>query len=332
MERSNLTARVLTSRVAAVAGGALLALSPLTAQAAQVTPPTQNAPAAHTFQTPQTPRPAQTAPVIAAKGASLVDGATGKALFGKEADTVRPIASTAKIMAASVVLDTKGVDLERRVPVKQEYRDFVTQHGSSTADLQTGDKLTVRQLLYAALLPSGADAAYALADTFGTGSTNDERTASFIARMNQKAGELGLGHTKFTSFDGAGTDASTPKELVELARHAMQNETFRTVVKTKQYKGEAPAANGRTRYYTWNNTNQLLGSYDGVIGIKTGTTTPAGDCLVFAATRGDKTLYGTVLNSKDRYADAAKLLDHGFGTTKSKTMKLRALPAHTQHD
>ncbi|MEU7162106.1 D-alanyl-D-alanine carboxypeptidase family protein [Streptomyces chrestomyceticus] len=324
-----MTARVLTTRAAAVAGGALLALSPLTAQAAQVTPPTQNAPSTHTFQTP---RPTQTAPVIAAKGASLVDGATGTSLFGKEADTVRPIASTAKIMAASVVLDTKGVDLDRKVPVKQEYRDFVTQHGSSTADLQTGDKLTVRQLLYAALLPSGADAAYALADTFGTGSTNDERTASFIAQMNRKAGELGLSHTKFDSFDGAGTDASTPNELVELARHAMQNDTFRTVVKTKQYKGEAPAANGRTRYYTWNNTNQLLGSYDGVIGIKTGTTTPAGDCLVFAATRGDKTLYGTVLNSKDRYGDAAKLLDHGFGTTKAKTMKLRALPANAQRD
>ncbi|MFK8847684.1 serine hydrolase [Streptomyces sp. Ac-502] len=335
MERSDLTARVLTSRVAAVAGGALLALSPLTAQAAQATPPTQNAPSTHTFQTrqtPQTSRPAQTAPVIAAKGAALVDGATGRSLFGKEADTARPIASTAKIMAASVVLDTKGVDLERRVPVKQEYRDFVTQHGSSTADLQTGDKLTVRQLLYAALLPSGADAAYALADTFGTGSTNDERTASFIAQMNDKAGELGLSHTKFDSFDGAGTDASTPDELVKLARHAMQNDTFRTVVKTKQYKGEAPAANGRTRYYTWNNTNQLLGSYDGVTGIKTGTTTPAGDCLVFAATRGDKTLYGTVLNSKDRYADAAKLLDHGFGTTKAKSLKLRALPANTQRD
>ncbi|GCD36532.1 D-alanyl-D-alanine carboxypeptidase [Streptomyces chrestomyceticus JCM 4735] len=327
-----MTARVLTARAAAVAGGALLALSPLTVQAAQATPPTQNAPSTHTFQTSQTPRPAQTAPVIAAKGASLVDGATGTSLFGKEADTVRPIASTAKIMAASVVLDTQGVDLERKVPVKQEYRDFVTQHGSSTADLQTGDKLTVRQLLYAALLPSGADAAYALADTFGTGSTNDERTASFIAQMNQKAGELGLSHTKFDSFDGAGTDASTPNELVRLARHAMQNDTFRTVVKTKQYKGEAPAANGRTRYYTWNNTNQLLGSYDGVIGIKTGTTTPAGDCLVFAATRGDKTLYGTVLNSKDRYADAAKLLDHGFGTTKAKTLKLRTLPANAQRD
>ncbi|WP_030662703.1 D-alanyl-D-alanine carboxypeptidase family protein [Streptomyces rimosus] len=321
-----MTARVLTFRAAAIAGGALLALSPLTAQAAQA------APAPHTASLAQTPRTPAPAPTVAAKGAALVDGATGKALFGKEADTARPMASTAKIMAASVVLEADGVDLEKRVPVKQEYRDYVTRHSSSTADLQTGDKLTVRQLLYATLLPSGADAAYALADTFGTGATEAERTASFIAQMNAKAAELRLKHTTFDSFDGAGTDSSTPAELARLARHAMKNETFRTIVKTKQYKGEAPAANGRTRYYTWNNTNQLLGSYNGVIGIKTGTTTPAGDCLVFAATRGDKTLIGTVLNSKDRYADAAKLLDYGFGTTTAKTMKLRALPTNTQQD
>ncbi|MFD7662358.1 D-alanyl-D-alanine carboxypeptidase family protein [Streptomyces sp. NPDC059788] len=322
-----MTARVLSSRAAVVAGGALLALSPLTAQAAQATPPTQNASSPQAARTAPAP-----APAVAAKGATLVDGASGKTLFGKEADTARPIASTAKIMAASVVLDTKGVDLERQVPVKQEYRDYVTQHSSSTADLQTGDKLTVRQLLYATLLPSGADAAYGIADTFGTGATSAERTKSFIAQMNTKAGELGLSHTTFDSFDGGGNDSSTPTELTKLARHAMANDTFRTIVKTKQYKGEAPAANGRTRYYTWNNTNQLLGSYDGVIGIKTGTTTPAGDCLVFAATRGDKTLVGTVLNSKDRYADAAKLLDYGFGADTAKNMKLRTLPANTQRD
>ncbi|MFD5747167.1 D-alanyl-D-alanine carboxypeptidase family protein [Streptomyces sp. NPDC127033] len=307
-----MTARTLTKRkvAAALTGGALLALSPLVTQTAAA---------------------AQPEPIVAAKGAALVDGDSGKTLYGKDADSVRPMASTAKIMTAYVVLD-KGADLDRQVTVKQEYRDYVTEHSTSTADLQTGDKLTVRQLLYASLLPSGADAGYALADTFGTGATSEERTESFISQMNAKADELYLPKTEFDSFDGVGTDSSTPTELAKLARHAMTNDTFRTVVATKQHKAEAPAANGRTRYYTWNNTNQLLGSYDGVIGIKTGTTTPAGECLVFAATRGDKTLVGTVLNSTDRYGDAAKMLDYGFGSDTAETMKLRKLPANAQRD
>ncbi|MFE3740375.1 D-alanyl-D-alanine carboxypeptidase family protein [Streptomyces sp. NPDC059134] len=306
-----MTATIMTKRrAAAVAGGALLALSPLVAQTAVAAEPE---------------------PTVTAQGAALMDGAGGEKLYGKDADTVRPMASTAKIMTAYVVLD-KGPDLDRQVPVKQEYRDYVTAHSTSTADLQTGDKLTVRQLLYASLLPSGADAGYALADTFGIGATSEERAESFVDQMNAKADELYLPKTEFDSFDGVGTDSSTPTELAKLAQHAMTNETFRTVVGTKQYKGEAPAANGRTRYYTWNNTNQLLGSYDGVIGIKTGTTTPAGECLVFAATRDDKTLVGTVLNSTDRYGDAAKILDYGFGTDTAKDMKLRKLPANAQRD
>ncbi|MFE3828119.1 D-alanyl-D-alanine carboxypeptidase family protein [Streptomyces sp. NPDC059092] len=306
-----MTAKILTKRrAAAVAGGALLALSPLVTQTAVA---------------------AQPEPTVTAQGAALMDGDSGETLYGKDADTVRPMASTAKIMTAYVVLD-KGPDLDRQVPVKQEYRDYVTQHSTSTADLQTGDKLTVRQLLYASLLPSGADAGYALADTFGIGATSEERAESFVDQMNAKADELYLPKTEFDSFDGVGTDSSTPTELAKLAQHAMTNDTFRTVVATKQYKGEAPAANGRTRYYTWNNTNQLLGSYDGVIGIKTGTTTPAGECLVFAATREDKTLVGTVLNSTDRYGDAAKILDYGFGTDTAKDMKLRKLPANAQRD
>ncbi|MFE3601399.1 D-alanyl-D-alanine carboxypeptidase family protein [Streptomyces sp. NPDC059142] len=306
-----MTASIMTKRrAAAVAGGALLALSPLVAQTAVAAEPE---------------------PTVTAQGAALMDGASGETLYGKDADTVRPMASTAKIMTAYVVLD-KGPDLDRQVPVKQEYRDYVTEHSTSTADLQTGDKLTVRQLLYASLLPSGADAGYALADTFGIGATSEERAESFVDQMNAKADELYLPKTEFDSFDGVGTDSSTPTELAKLAQHAMTNETFRTVVGTKQYKGEAPAANGRTRYYTWNNTNQLLGSYDGVIGIKTGTTTPAGECLVFAATRDDKTLVGTVLNSTDRYGDAAKILDYGFGTDTAKDMKLRKLPANAQRD
>ncbi|MFE2032665.1 D-alanyl-D-alanine carboxypeptidase family protein [Streptomyces scopuliridis] len=281
------------------------------------------------------PAQAATAPSISGKGGFVLNNATGTTVYSKTADTRRQMASTTKIMTAAVVLSTKGVDLNRKVTVKQAYRDYVAKQGASTADLRTGDKVTVRQLLYGTMLPSGCDAAYALADAFGTGSTNAARTKSFIAKMNAKATELKLKNTKFDSFDGisqAGNNYTTPRDLAKIAQYAMKNSNFRAVVKATSYKSTAPTSTGGTRTYTWYNTNKLLGSYNGAIGIKTGTGTAAGPCLVFAATRGTKTLVGVVLNGSDRYKDAAKLLDYGFGSSTATTMKLRSLPADAQRD
>jgi D-alanyl-D-alanine carboxypeptidase (penicillin-binding protein 5/6) len=265
----------------------------------------------------------------------MLNSATGSTLYSKYADTKRPMASTTKIMTARVVLSTPDLNLDRKVTIKQAYRDYVTAKGASTADLKTGDKVTIRQLLHAMLLPSGCDAAMALADTFGTGTTISARTKSFISKMNAKADTLGLANTHFDSFDGnstQNTNYTTPRDLAKLARSAMKYSTFAGIVKKPKTVQYATTSTGGTRTYTWYNTNQLLGSYSGAIGVKTGTNTPSGPCLVFAATRNEKTVIGVLLNDQYRYTDAAKLLDYAFGTSSASTMRLRTLPTGAQRD
>nr|WP_245997623.1 serine hydrolase [Streptomyces armeniacus] len=269
---------------------------------------------------------------VGAQGAHLLDAGSGETLWSKDDTTTRQMASTTKIMTAIVALETDGA-LDKQVTVKQEYRDYVQREGGSTADLKTGDKLTVGQLLPALMLPSGCDAAYAIADALGSGESLKERTDSFIGKMNTTADELGLKNTEFDSFDGispGGDNYTTPGDLAKMAQHAMQNETFAETVRTTT--AEEKATNGRT--YTWTNTNQLLGSYEGAIGVKTGSGTAAGPCLVFAVERDGKTIIGVVLNSESgdaRYTDAKAMLDWAYGT-ETQQMKLRKLPADAQRD
>ncbi|MCK1797465.1 serine hydrolase [Streptomyces sp. XM4193] len=268
---------------------------------------------------------------VTASGAFLLDGTANRALWGKGAGAKREMASTTKIMTAVVVVTTKGVDLGRRITIRKEHRDYVAKWGASTADLRTGDKLTARQLLYGLMLPSGCDAAYALADTFGKGSSRGARTKSFIAQMNRKATELGMRDTKFDSFDGiskSGNNYSTPQDLAKLTRYALGSKNLRKV--TGATRTSQKATNGRT--YTWYNTNQLLGAYDGVVGVKTGTGSKAGPCLVFAATRGQRTVVGVVLNGKDRYRDATRMLDWAFKQKTASPLELRLLPRGVQRD
>ncbi|MFF1699849.1 D-alanyl-D-alanine carboxypeptidase family protein [Streptomyces sp. NPDC058257] len=274
------------------------------------------APAGQSRSTPDT-RSADV-PKTKADHAFLLDARDGsqerEMWAGAKADESVSMASTTKIMTALVVLKHPEW-LDRQITVKQEYRDYVSENGSSTADLQVGDKLTVKQLLHAMLLPSGADAAMALADNYGAGDTVDARIADFENQMNTEAQQLNLTGTHFDSFDGIshGDNRSTARDLAKLGQRAMLQPVFADVVKNKQYKAEAPAANGHTRYYTWENTNTLLSTYDGALGIKTGSGTEAGYAVVFAAERDNRTLVGAILaTDKTRFEDAAKMLDWGF--------------------
>ncbi|MFF7447525.1 MULTISPECIES: serine hydrolase [unclassified Streptomyces] len=268
-----------------------------------------------------TAAPAQAAvavPTINAKGGFLMNSATGATLFSKSPDTKRLTASTTKVMTAKVVLSQSNLNLDSKVTIKKAVSDYMVREGyPSTANLIVGDKVTVRQLLYGMMLPSGCDAAMALADKFGTGTTVAARTKNFIAKMNTMAKNLGMKNTHFDSFDGLsnGSNASTPRDLTKLARSVMKSSTFRTVVKTKKYTAKTITKTGSTRTMgTWENTNALLG-WNGTLGIKTGSGTQAKYCLIFAATLNGESVVGTVLTAPDavkRTSDVKKLITYGY--------------------
>ncbi|KAF5996025.1 D-alanyl-D-alanine carboxypeptidase family protein [Streptomyces sp. WAC00263] len=264
------------------------------------------------------PAGAVTTPTIAAAGGYVMNNGTAKTLYTKAADTQRSTGSTTKIMTAKVVLSQPNLNLDAKVTIQKAYSDYIVANTASSAHLIVGDKVTVRQLLYGLMLPSGCDAAYALADKFGSGSTRAARVKSFIGKMNTTAKSLGMTKTKFDSFDGIGNGSnySTPRDLTKLASSTMKSTTFRTVVKTKSYTAKTVTKTGSIRTMAaWTNTNTLLSSYSGTIGVKTGSGPEAKYCLVFAATRNGKTIIGTVLASTSitqRATDATKLLNYGF--------------------
>jgi D-alanyl-D-alanine carboxypeptidase (penicillin-binding protein 5/6) len=257
---------------------------------------------------------------VAAKSAYLYDSTAGKTLWSRSPDTKLPIGSITKVMTALVVI--KSGHLDRKLTITKKYADYVKKYGASQAQLAVGDKVTVRQLLYALLLPSGCDAAYALADSYGPGWTG------FVKKMNVQAAELGLKHTHYANFDGlpwptATAGYSTARDQITLAQTVMKYQVFRTVVAKATYT--AKTAGGHS--YTWKTTNRLLGVYPGMLGIKTGYTTTAGYCLLFAARRKSRTVIGVVLdssvtNERTRFTDAATALDWAFHTTTS----VRLLP------
>lgn len=230
-------------------------------------------------------------PTVTAASALVIDLPTGRTLFEKAPDEPRPPASTAKLMTALVTIDQAPLtDL-----VQVTERAAATQ--GSRMGLIAGEQLTILDLLHGLLIPSGNDAAVALAD-YVAGSEED-----FVGMMNAKAQELGLAGTRFVNSHGLDAEGQvmTARDLAKLAQVALQNPTIAEIVT----KPSAAVAG-----HSLLNTNELLGAYVGADGVKTGTTDEAGECLVASVTREGRRTLLVELGSTDRYSDARKLLDY----------------------
>ena len=249
---------------------------------------------------------------INAESAILIDGDTGKILYEKSAYEKRAPASTTKIMTALLALEhCKTTDV---ATVTSEAITSVPS-GYSTDLLKMGEELTIKDLLYALLLPSSNEAANVLAIHIA-GSID-----SFASMMNTKAMDLGCKNTHFVNPNGVHDDNhySTAYDLSLIAKEAMKNDIFRQIVSTASYT--LPNSNKYSRIdRTLITTNDLIKKqsnnyYEYAIGIKTGFTTPAKNCLVSSATKDGKTLIAVVLRSNtdnNRYNDTKTLFNYGF--------------------
>ena len=248
---------------------------------------------------------------VAAWSAAVENAATGRLLWSRGLNTERPMASITKVMTAYLVI--KAGHLDRKITIPAAVTGYVRAHNASSAGLRPGDRLTARQLLYALLLPSGADAAYTLAKAYGPG------LSRFVTRMNATARLLGMRRTHFSNFDGlpyptSYSNYSTAANLLALGRAAMRLPVFRSVVAKRSY---GLAAGSGHHAYRWKNLNPLLGRYPGAIGIKPGYTGAAGQCLLFEATRHGHTVIGVTLHSPGSIssvnpADATRILNWAF--------------------
>lgn len=229
----------------------------------------------------------------------LIDDSTGLVINQKYADEPRFIASLTKMMTCLLALENGRMSDTIRIT------DDVFICRDSRVRL--GEGYLLGDLIREMMLQSDNDAAYAVAKHIGGD------TLRFCEMMNEKAAYLGMGSTHFANPNGmpAPDNYSTASDLVRLARYAMRDSTFAAIVGTVEQK--VPLTDGR--HMDCRNTNVLLSTYNGCIGIKTGYTRQAGNCLASAATRNGRTLFLVLLNSRSmrsRFTESAVLLDYGF--------------------
>lgn len=239
-------------------------------------------------------------PQINGRAAVIYDRATDEIIWGKNETRKVAMASTTKIMTAIVVLENSS--LTDIVSISKKAAGI----GGSRLKVNTGDKVTVNDLLYGLMLRSGNDAAIALAEYTG-GSVE-----GFSVLMNNKAKELGLNNTNFVTPHGLDNEEhyTTAYELAILTDYALDNKTFSKIVNTKS---TIININGTNREIY--NTNELLGNLQGVNGVKTGFTNGAGRCLVTSCTRNNNQIITVVLGcdtKKQRTQDSTKLIEYAF--------------------
>lgn len=241
---------------------------------------------------------------LSAASAVLMDADTGAILFARYHMEQRSPASTTKIMTALLILE------EGRLDEKVVITERAADAGGTGLGLKRGQRVTLRDLLWAILLKSANDAALAAAEHVGG---SEER---FVDRMNAKAVSLGMEGTHFTNPHGLDNPDhySTAYDLAILTRQALRNPIFARMVQTREARlAILTGRNGRVvKRKILRTHNQLLGQFVGADGVKTGYTERAGRCLVASATRGDHQLIAVLLNDSHRWAEAAALLEYGF--------------------
>lgn len=277
-------------------------------------------------------------PEVTCRAWAIAAATDGRLLWSEEANRPRDIASTTKLMTAFVILRLAAEHPE----VLDEQLVFskrADQTRGSTSGVAEGERLTVAECLYGLLLPSGNDASVALAEHFGQrfeppaetrrpatdptvddaaddASVADTRDAEdplsrFVAEMNRTAESLGMANTSYRNPHGltATGHLSTAADLVRLAHAAWQLPRLRHYVGTRQFGCTVTGASGYRRNVMWRNTNQLLQT-EGYGGLKTGTTSKAGACLVSTGQRGADQLFVVVLGATSgdaRYVDSKNL-------------------------
>ena len=233
----------------------------------------------------------------------LIEDSTGLVISERNADSLAYMASITKMMTCLLALEhgnlTDTIRITEDVYVAKDSR------------VRLGDGYVMRDLIDEMMLVSDNDAAYALAKHIGGD------TLKFCEMMNDKAISLGMGHTHFANPNGMPNNEnySTACDLVKLSRYCMQDSLFAQIVGTKEK--DIPLIDGR--HMPCRNTNALLTTYEGCVGIKTGFTRQAGNCLASVATRDGITLYLVLLNSRSmstRFTESAILLDYGFEVMK----------------